>query len=81
VLTNAAGAIRRYAPRAFTGSSVVNPMTASARNASAAPTQPTEDVMCVVNVNRRKAGVIMFEGPWADSHSRDILANAELNDG
>ena len=33
-------AIRKYAPRTFTGSSLVNPMTASARNARAA--DPTD---------------------------------------
>ena len=40
----AAGAIRRYAPRTFAGSSLVNPMRASARNAKTAPIQPTDDV-------------------------------------
>ena len=64
----AAGAITRYAPRTVRSSSLVTPMTASARNARAAPTQPTDDVMCVVNVKRRTAGVNMFEGPSVAGH-------------
>ena len=50
---HADGAIRKYAPRTFTGSSLVNPMTASARNARAA--DPT-DGRGVVEIHRARIG-------------------------
>ena len=55
-------------------------MMANARNAKAAPAQPMDDVMCVVNVNRRRAGVIMFDGPPLLATPFNILADSELND-
>ena len=70
-----------YAPRTFASSLLVNPMTASARNAMAAPIQPTEVVMCVVNVSLRKAGVIIGGGAAAYRAALEILAQRKLTDG
>lgn len=53
---HAAGAMTRYAPLTVVSSWLVKPIAASARNTSTAPTQPTEDVTCIVKVNLRRAG-------------------------
>ena len=44
-----------------------------------APTQPTDDVTWVVNVNLRRAGVIMLELPLAAERSRGHSSGSGLN--
>src|SRR5918992_1154603 len=53
---HAAGAMTRYTPRTVASSSLVKPMTANATKTITAPTQPTDDVTCTVNVNLRRLG-------------------------
>jgi hypothetical protein len=48
-------------------------MMARARNTLTAPTQPTEDVTCVVNVNLRRAAVMVMMKPTFKEGARHDL--------
>src|SRR5262245_57369757 len=77
---HAAGAMTRYAPRTVASSRLVSPTPASEMKTMTAPTQPTDEVKCIVYVTLRSADDIIMAGTYHDDRqSRSNTATPILD--